>query len=207
MLCSIYGRSKSIEDTEKLMISYLPSEGAEEETKYRISYAVHKVLESAQDKQSMIEQDQDQKLTQFIGIISLKPLDAHVLPLPDNLFPPTSPTTLTLEMGYSFLPSSWGHGYATESNSALFESFKRTPLSFWSPFSKLYIRAIVNPENLASQRVMDKIGMEKRGVYEWTGRAFLAGKWREKEGLLIYGTELVGWMANGIDEGRDVDEI
>ncbi|KAL9005119.1 MAG: hypothetical protein Q9188_002089 [Gyalolechia gomerana] len=57
----------------------------------------------------------------------------------------------------------------------------RRKKSFWAPYPKLFVRAIVNEDNPASGRVMDKVGMEKKGVYHWTGKAvFLAGKWQEK---------------------------
>lgn len=133
------------------------------------------------------------KSTEFVGLLTLHSLDAGGLKLPENLTLPTAATTttLTVELAYSFLPIGWGKGYATESIKAALESCKRAR-PFWTPFSKLYIRAIVNEGNPASQRVMDKTGMMKVGIYDWSGKAvFLAGKWRERDSLCIYGMHLL----------------
>lgn len=151
---------------------------------------MHKILEPDGDKQPV---DQATKPTEFIGLVNLASLDANGLPLPADLGLPTTPstTTLTAELGYNFLPSGWGKGYATESVNAVLEAC-RCKKSFWSPYSKLFVRAIVNEDNPASGRVMDKVGMEKKGVYHWTGKAvFLAGRWQEKSTVFIYGMYLL----------------
>ncbi|KIX06750.1 uncharacterized protein Z518_04726 [Rhinocladiella mackenziei CBS 650.93] len=194
MWWSIHGQAKSIEDTEKVMKGYLPTNEGEEKT-YRVVYAVHKVLESMSGSVEGEPQpaEQGKKSTEFIGLVNLKSLDAGNLALPEDLTLPVAAatTTLTVELSYAFLPIGWGKGYATESVKAVFESCK-SARSFWTPFSKLYIRAIVNGSNPASLRVMDKTGMTKKGVYDWTGKAiFLAGEWRERGSLHIYGMHLL----------------
>ena len=129
----------------------------------------------------------------FIGLIALRSVDASSLALPENFTLPAAAatTTLTVELAYSFLPTGWGKGYATESVDAVLKSCKIAQ-SFWAPFTKLYVRAIVNEENPASLRVMDKVGMTKRGVYTWTGKAvFLAGEWTERSNLHIFGMHLL----------------
>lgn len=172
----------------------LPTNEGGENT-YRVAYAVHKVLESTSGSVGGEPQptEQGKESTEFIGLVTLKSLDAGSLPLPEDLTLPVAAaaTTLTVEIGYLFLPIGWGKGYATESVQAVFESCKRAR-SFWTPFLKLYVRAIVNEGNLASLRVMDKTGMRKIGVYEWTGKAvFLAGEWRERDSLAIFGMHLL----------------
>ena len=176
------------------MKGHLPTSEGEENT-YRVAYAVHKVLESmsgsVEDEPQHAEQGE--KSTEFVGLVTLKSLDDGRLALPEDLTLPVAAatTTLTVELGYLFLPIAWGKGYATESLEAVFESCKRAR-SFWTPFSKLYIRAIVNEDNPASLRVMEKTGMMKRGVYDWTGKAiFLAGEWRERSSLHIFGMHLL----------------
>ena len=176
------------------MEGILPTKEGEDKT-YRVAYAVHKVLESmsgsVEGKSPPAEQGKDS--SEFIGLVTLKSLDANSLALPEDLTIPVAAATatLTIELAYLFLPKGWGKGYGTESVKAVFESCKRAR-SFWSPFSKLYIRAIVNECNPASQRVMDKTGMTKSGVYEWTGKAvFIAGEWRERDSLHIFGMHLI----------------
>jgi [ribosomal protein S5]-alanine N-acetyltransferase len=61
-----------------------------------------------------------------------------------------------VEVGYRFLPEGWGHGYATEVALRL--------LDFG--FNDIGLAAIVgvtHPENLASQRVLTKAGLQHRG--------------------------------------------
>ena len=184
----------SIEDTEKVIKNYLPTNEGEENN-YRVAYAVHKVLESMSTSVEGESQsaEQGKRSTEFVGLVTLKSMDARSLALPEDLTLPAAAatTTLTVEIAYMFLPTGWGKGYATESVEVVFESCKRAR-SFWTPFSKLYVRAIVNEDNPASQRVMEKTGMTKRGVYDWTGKAiFLCGEWRERDSLGIYGMYLL----------------
>lgn len=137
--------------------------------------------------------EQGKNSTEFIGVTSLITPRAGSLALPEDLTLPAAAavTTLTIEVGYMFLPIGWGKGYATESVQAVFECCKRAQ-NFWAPFPKLYVRAIVNDGNPASRRVMDKIGMIHKGIYNWTGEAiFIGGEWREQSDLHIYGMHLL----------------
>ena len=175
------------------MAGFLPtSEG--QETTYRVVYAVHRVLAPISDSVSDVPQlgDQGNKSTEFIGLVCLKSLDANTLALPESLTLPgaAAPTTLTVELAYQFLPIGWGRGFATESLEAVFEACKRAR-SFWKPFDKVHVRAIVNEGNPASLRVMEKTGMTKCGIYVWTGKIWLAGEWRERDNLHIFGMHLL----------------
>ena len=175
------------------MAGYLPtSEG--QETTYRVVYAVHSVLGRTSDSVSGVPQleDQGNKSTELIGLVFLRSLDADALALPESLTLPgaAAPTTLTVELAYQFLPIGWGRGFATESLEAVFEACKRAR-SFWEPFDEVHLRAIVNEDNPASLRVMEKIGMTKCGIYAWTGKLWLAGGWRERDNLHIFGMNLL----------------
>ncbi len=72
-------------------------------------------------------------------------LDAEII---GNVFLRTSPRDENaLELGYHFLPSAWGKGYATEAARALLETAPDR-----------MIEAPVVPENARSQAVMRKLG-------------------------------------------------
>ena len=160
---------------------------------YRLVHAVHATESMYGDTEDKTDtSDLAEKPTKFIGLIALKSLDAGSLALGEAFTLPIAAeaSTLTLELAYQFLPAAWGKGYAAESVKAVFQACKKAS-SVWAPFSKLYIRAIVNEGNPASLRVMEKSGMSKVGVYEWTGKIYLAGEWRERDNLHIFGTELL----------------
>jgi ribosomal-protein-alanine N-acetyltransferase len=69
-----------------------------------------------------------------------------------RLGPPRLDNTPEIEVGYLFAADCWGKAYATEAaRAALDYGFTELDLD--------RIVAITRPENLASQRVLEKIGM------------------------------------------------
>lgn len=136
----------------------------------------------------------DESQTLFIGVVTLSSPEAQGLQVPEQYEIPsaTASTNLKLELAYMFLPISWGKGYATESVLAVFSACARAEM-FWTPYGKVYVRVIVNEENVASQRVMAKIpGMLNKGVYVWRGEPlFITGKWITESPIMIFGMYLL----------------
>ncbi|HVO88342.1 MAG TPA: GNAT family N-acetyltransferase [Casimicrobiaceae bacterium] len=80
------------------------------------------------------------------------------------------PRTVEVEVGYRLLPEAWGQGYATEGATDLVRY----------GFHDLGLRRIIgitHPDNLASQRVLQKAGLHDRGwgrYYDHDVRLFVA---------------------------------
>lgn len=63
-----------------------------------------------------------------------------------------------IEVGYEFAPDHWGHGYATE--------IARGALDHpWDTVGLRRVIGIVYPDDVASQPVLDKVGMVRDGVF------------------------------------------
>ncbi|KAF3006013.1 hypothetical protein E8E13_010586 [Curvularia kusanoi] len=213
---SIHGPSTTLTDTEKIITSYIPSAPCTSSStpssqppsscsppSYKIAYAIH-------------------NSSHFVGLITITSLTpGRYLPLPAHLVIPTDEETNTLvvELAYSFLPSAWGKGYATEALGAVLGDVRGTgtgtgtgtsmgadaeeegnggvgaaKAAFWKPWERVWMRVIVNERNPASLRVMRKMagcGVREMGVFEWKGeRIFLGGEWRTEDNLVIFG----GWL-------------
>ena len=65
------------------------------------------------------------------------------------------------ELGYAFSRAYWRNGYATEAAKAALEHCFRT--------GQQRVVAIIDPENHASIRVAEKIGMKLERGIEWEG--------------------------------------
>lgn len=160
-----------------------------EQKSYRVAYAVHEVA-----PENEIKQEPGLENTRFIGLVTLVSMERGGLPLPDHLALAVaiSKDTLSLEVAYSFLPSAWSKGFATEAVEAVYGQCKKQD-AFWAPYKNVYVRAIVNDENSASSRVMLKTGMTEIGIYEWTDEkpVFLAGKWTTYSKLHIFGRQIL----------------
>lgn len=170
-------------ETQERMQNYIPTNTVEGQSKtYKIAYAAHQILDL---------QNTESK-TQFIGLITLASAAGSGLVLPEHLILPASEsaTTHTVILAYSFLPRGWGRGFATESVAAVLDACEKAT-TFWEPFKRVYLRGVVNDGNPASLRVMEKLGIQERGIYEWTGKIWLAGGWRYKDDLHIFGKYLI----------------
>ncbi len=80
----------------------------------------------------------------FLGLCGLVPFDR-----------PGTPIHGEIEIGWQLAPEHWGHGYASEAAAASLDWG-------WANLPCAQIVAITVPANVASQRVMARIGMVRR---------------------------------------------
>ena len=84
----------------------------------------------------------------FVGWILVRPM----------AFFTDCPETHHLELGWRFQQAAWGKGYATEAAEAVISSFIRS-IDFNNQQTKKLFSALAVPENLASIKIMKKLGM------------------------------------------------
>jgi len=72
------------------------------------------------------------------------------------------PSVADVEIAYRLAPTAWGKGIATEAAEALVAHALGTLVL-------PQVVAVTYPENRASQRVLDKLGFERRGLTEYKG--------------------------------------
>ena len=89
------------------------------------------------------------------------------------------PKTVEVEIGYRLIRSAWGRGFATEGASALLRhAFEGIELD--------RVIAVTHVENLASQKVLRKIGLRDRGTanyYNKQVRYFVAERTKFLAGI------------------------
>jgi ribosomal-protein-alanine N-acetyltransferase len=73
------------------------------------------------------------------------------------------PGTVEVELGYRLLPEAWGQGYATEAATFLVQHALET-------IGLHRIIGVTHPDNLASQRVLQKAGLRDAGWGHYYGR-------------------------------------
>lgn len=86
---------------------------------------------------------------------------------PDGIFQGVAalirmPTGEDVELAYRLARAAWGRGIATEAAGALIAHGLRT-------LGLPRLVAVTYPDNHASQRVLDKLGFERRGLVEYKG--------------------------------------
>lgn len=87
----------------------------------------------------------------------------------------------SIEIGYTLAPSAWGRGYGTEAVDALLDRL-------WSDVRVTRISAMLHPDNLASERVLERTGFKFEGrtrLSYWVGE--------ENSDDLIYGMTRADW--------------
>lgn len=115
------------------------------------AWLAHKVLEQAEE-------------TDGLGMWAVEELASGRV-IGGALLQPTSINgTEQVEVGYHFARAAWGQGYATEVAQGLVDYGFRT-------LGLTRIMGVVLPENTASRRVLEKIGMRAEGMGDYEGYA------------------------------------
>lgn len=183
---SIYGRATSLDDTRKVLLGCLPISDHEGDLrKYRASYIVRKRATSDVIGNSTDSPGNSGHIGDVIGHVGFRECQVYGIPFPDHLTLPDSVATrdsvLKMEVGYMFLPTSWGKGFCTEALTALLKTSQNAP-GFWSPYKEVYVQAIIGIKNAASRKVAEKAGLDYLGVHKWDGEeVFLGGEWQKTE--------------------------
>lgn len=88
----------------------------------------------------------------YLGWVVIRPMDFFV----------GTPKTDDVELGWRFRQSSWGYGFATEAAKAVADAVTAANPAI------LYWSAIAMPDNKASIKVMEKLGMQyiKQGLHK-----------------------------------------
>lgn len=185
---SIAGVAKTVEDTKEQRSGLLNDKPG---VKYHYGvYFVHKILGQTASNEIDPEHEGEQK-TDLVGRVSFR--TKKTFPdIPGKFTIPTDVENgvLSLEVGYSFLGSEWGQGFATEALAAVLEGMRNSK-NYLSPFARLYVEAIVSHENPGSIRVLEKVGMKSLGLYSWEGEmVFINGALRDTC-VFVYGRWLV----------------
>jgi len=83
-------------------------------------------------------------------------------------------TLADVDVGFAFLPEAWGRGYARESAAAVLDHARDV-------LGLRRVLAITDPENAASIRVLERVGMRREGTVRMPG---------ETIDLLLFGRKL-----------------
>ena len=73
-------------------------------------------------------------------------------------------TLADVDVGFAFLPEAWGRGYARESAAAVLDHARDV-------LGLRRVLAITDPENAASIRVLERVGMRREGTVRMPGES------------------------------------
>lgn len=181
---SFNGAQTDIEGAQEVVKTRLSiSEHEGDIRKYRASYCVY--LRPPSEAQT-----QHRDVSLFIGRVGVGECREYGTPFPDKLTIAKDvlekEKILKVEVGYVFLPTAWGKGYATEALKAVVETFSQS-YGLWNPpFEKVYVLGVAGGANLGSRRVMEKAGFKFNGVHKWEGEEVFIGGAMQPPEVCVY---------------------
>jgi RimJ/RimL family protein N-acetyltransferase len=173
---SIAPLSKSIEETK----AFLDKQPDSDINDHSARYLVH-----TRDTTNS-EDDEVAELSQLVGLVGIRKPIVYGVPLADD-FTVKSEKILALEIGYQFLPTAWGKGYAPEAIKAFVESYGKTNAAVNAPYEQVYFLAMVGEANSRSVRVMEKVGFERKGIHTWDGPDTFIGGAMQPPRIVVFG--------------------
>ncbi|KXJ85536.1 GNAT domain-domain-containing protein [Microdochium bolleyi] len=187
---SPHGPCKTTNDSQAWMAGVIPLQDVPDSDQ-RFAFTVFKpVVGSTTQKEaehrpaeSFDRHPNDPNAWEAVGILTL-------LPLRHPPFDKTHPGGIAdsgnrkVELGYLFLPDSWGLGYATESLLALLRWYLDTLCSA-DVTNRVELKASVHPDNSGSIRVLHKLGFQEVGRTEGEDIIYL-GEAKRKNSVLHF---------------------
>ncbi|KAI5457682.1 GNAT domain-containing protein [Mariannaea sp. PMI_226] len=150
------GPCKTKQESSDWMAGIVPSSVPDDRT--RIAYAVFH-QSSSDSPNNSVDESSTWEIAGLITLLSSIHGDA------DDASRPGQPGNRAIEIGYLFLPSAWGHGFATESFRKFLEVYQED-LASTEEDVHVDLFAYVHARNAASFRVIQKLGLEEFNRFE-----------------------------------------
>ncbi|KAF2494191.1 hypothetical protein BU16DRAFT_489227 [Lophium mytilinum] len=193
---NIHGSCKTLSETEERMSTIL-----KKAQDYFVVYrrvAVHPVESTEGEDAAPSTSNPTWEAIGMINLVLTEKPDLDPLPMPASKTkqdskavgePAKPPVVQTRSMGYMYLPEAWGQGYGMEAAAVVLAHFRQAASRTESPIL-VYVEAAVDPSNIGSLRIIEKLGFERVGLkFISDEEVFLAGAWRKNE-YPIYGLYL-----------------
>lgn len=181
---SISGVSKTLEQTQKTMTK-------KDVSNLLVVYLVYTRVDGESDEEAMESRDPEQ----VIGICNLNNQNVYGVPFGEHLrIVPKEiearEKVLTLEAGWTLLPTVWGKGYAPEAVIAMLTSYHESASRWNPPYQRVCFIAVVGEANPRSQKVAGKVGFTRLGIHEWEGEDMFIGGAMQPPRVIVFGLDL-----------------
>ncbi|KAJ3479156.1 hypothetical protein NLG97_g8390 [Lecanicillium saksenae] len=154
------GPCKTLEESKAWMAGIVPIPMPT--NKIRVSYFV---LYAVGNEGLIHPTSVDETQWKMGGVITLLPTDFKLGSEPDARIRGPDDPYPAVELGYLFLPETWGQGFATESVQAVLDIYRRDIAPSHALFPR-EIQANALAENAGSRRVLEKTGFKEVGQFD-----------------------------------------